>query len=78
MKEVFMTGNATRATGEVRGRTRITAVEAETSDDDPRESGPQACGDREPWLAELGAQVKGTVRGRTLMTKAIETSDDSI
>jgi hypothetical protein len=80
MKSVFLTSLARSAPGEVHGRTRITAVEAETSDDEP--DGEVSSIDRtdpstaQPWMASFGVVAQGEVRGRTRITRTRETSDD--
>lgn len=74
--EVFLKRQAVLADGELQGRTRITAVEAETSDDEPGRDAVTGNGSLQPWLARFGRPTEGTVRGRTLLTKAIETHDD--
>jgi hypothetical protein len=74
--DIFLRRQAVLADGELQGRTRITAVEAETSDDEPGRDPLITTGFDQPWLARLGRPTAGTVRGRTLSTRAIETNDD--
>lgn len=73
---IFLLHKAVRADGALQGRTRITAVEAETADDEPVETAVAGGGSDIPWIARFGRPAEGVVRGRTLTTKAIETSDD--
>jgi hypothetical protein len=74
--DIFLLRQALPAPGLVEGRTRITAVKAETADDEPSEASTRGSGHLKPWMSRLASPAEGVVQGRTLSTKAIETSDD--
>lgn len=74
----FMSDLASAVEGTSEGRTRVTMVEAETTDDESvrNEWNRIGSGPRRPFLSLLATEAEGTVHGRTRITATKETSDD--
>ncbi len=66
--DFFLRRQALPADGELQGRTRITAVEAETADDEPVDDAISGVGTDAPWITRFGRPTPGVVVGRTLST----------
>lgn len=72
----FLVQTATWATGQASGRAEKTAVLGETTDDEYEVGILTTSGVRRPFLSRHAQKVDGEVRGRTILTKAQETTDD--